>query len=258
MSLIKSYLSVLNEDTKKPSGVAADNTGELEGAEKAKSFPKSTGPESVSTPKPVEGPSQEDVTSEDSAPKAVKSESSNPFDVLYNKVLAQENWELEEEEEEQAEEEAMDFTGLGSAENHEGHEGHESEEEEESELEEEGLSKVLEHLKSAVEALSKLVEDADEDEGEDESLSEEGEMESMPVSEEGVEIEELKGTEDLTDKKKQEVKGAVPVSKGAATVVKGKEVDGEPSEFKCSEHLDDKKKQNVGGVKTGKFLFDQK
>jgi hypothetical protein len=247
MSLIKSYLSVLNEDTKKPSGVAADNTGELEGAEKAKSFPKSTGPESVSTPEPVEGPSQEDVKAEESAPKSVKAESTNPFDVLYSKVLAQENWELEEEEEEANAEHGseFEFAGLESPEGSEEHE----------EAEEEGLEAVLTHLKSAVEALERLVSGAEEEEGEEET--EETEESSVPMSEEGVEIEELKGTEDLSDKSKQEVKGAVPVSKGAATVVKGHEVNGKPTELKGTESLDDKKKQNVGGVKTGKFSFDQ-
>jgi hypothetical protein len=246
MSLIKSYLSVLNEDTKKPSNVVADITGELEGSEKAKNFVKDSGPEAnTAVVKPVEGPSQEDVKAEDSAPKAVKSESTNPFDVLYSKVLAQENWELEEEEEELVEAETenggeLGFPGLAAPEGTEEHE----------EAEEEGLEAVLAHLKGAVEALEKLVSGAEEEE-------EETEESSYPMNEEGVEIEELKGTEDLADKSKKEVKGAVPVSKGSATVVKGHEVDGKPSEFKGAEDLTDKKKQNVGGVKTGKSLFDQ-
>jgi hypothetical protein len=242
MSLIKSYLSVLNEDTKKPSNVVADITGELEGSEKAKNFVKDSGPEAnTAVVKPVEGPSQEDVKAEDSAPKSVKSESTNPFDVLYSKVLAQENWELEEEEEElEAETENGGELGFPSLESPEDTEEHE----------EEGLEGVLAHLKGAVEALEKLVSGAEEEE-------EETEESSYPMNEEGVEIEELKGTEDLADKSKKEVKGAVPVSKGSATVVKGHEVDGAPSEFKGAEDLTDKKKQNVGGVKTGKSLFDQ-
>lgn len=245
MSLIKSYLSVLNEDTKKPSNVVADITGELEGSEKAKNFVKDSGPEAnTAVVKPVEGPSQEDVKAEDSAPKSVKSESTNPFDVLYSKVLAQENWELEEEEEELGAGTEhggeLGFPGLASPEGTEEHE----------EAEEEGLEAVLAHLKGAVEALEKLVSSAEEDE-------EETEESSDPMTEEGVEIEELKGTEDLTDKSKREVKGAVPVSKGSATVVKGHEVNSKPTELKGTEDLTDKKKRDVGGVKVGKPLFDQ-
>jgi hypothetical protein len=250
MSLIKSYLSVLNEDTKKTSGVAADNTGELEGAEKAKTFVKDSGAEAnTKVEKPVDGPSQEDVTSEESAPKSVKAESTNPFDVLYNKVLAQENWELEEEEEEELVPSSEPFVGGDLKDELEAPEGSEEHEE----AEEEGLEAVVKHLKSAVEALEKLVSSAgsDEEEVEEESSEE-------AISEESAEIEELKGTEDLGDKKKQEVKGAVPVSKGAATVEKGKEVDGKPEELKGTEDLGDKKKQNVDGVKVGKPLFAQK
>jgi hypothetical protein len=249
MSLIKSYLSVLNEDTKKPSNVVADITGELEGSEKAKNFIKDSGPEAnVSVEKPVEGKSQADVTPEESAPKAVKSESTNPFDVLYNKVLAQENWELEEADEDESDDDngggELNFAGLSEPEGTVEHE----------KGEEEGLEAVLAHLKGAVEALEKLVSSAVSDE---EEVAE-------PVVPEAVEAEVLGHALKDVDKlaaglnKGHEVKGAVPVTKKAGSIVKGPKVDGKPTEFKHNpEELEDKGKQNVGGVTPGKSLFTQ-
>jgi len=255
MSLIKSYLSVLNEDTKKPSNVVADITGELEGSENAKNFIKDSGPEAnASVETPVEGKSQADVTPEESAPKAVKSESSNPFDVLYNKVLAQENWELEEAEEEEEGQDGheggeLEFAGLNEPEGTVEHE----------KGEEEGLEAVLAHLKGAVEALEKLVSSAVEDEGEVA-----GEEVAEPVVPEAVEAEVLGHALKDVDKlaaglnKGHEVKGAVPVTKKAGSIVKGPKVDGKPTEFKHNpEELEDKGKQNVGGVTPGKPLFAQ-
>ena len=255
MSLIKSYLSVLNEDTKKPSNVVADITGELEGSEKAKNFVKDSGPEAnVSVKKPVEGKSQADVTPEESSPKAVKSESTNPFDVLYNKVLAQENWELEEEEEEEEEEQndgELEFAGLGEPEGTAAHEAGE----------EEGLEAVLAHLKGAVEALEKLVTSATSDEEEVGGM--EGDV-AEPVVPEAVEAEvlghALKDSERLAAglTKGHEVKGAVPVTKKAGSVVKGPKVDGKPEVLKGNpDDLENKSKQNVGGVTPGKSLFAQ-
>jgi hypothetical protein len=256
MSLIKSYLSVLNEDTKKTSNVVADNTGELEGSEKAKNFVKDSGPDANCTVEtPVEGKSQADVTPEESAPKSVKSESTNPFDVLYNKVLAQENWELEEaeEEEEAGDDKPLEFAGLGEPEGTAAHEHGE----------ELGLEAVLAHLQGAVEALEKLVSSAVSDE-EEVTVGEEGSEVAEPVVPEAVEAEvlghALKDSEKLSAglTKGHEVKGAVPVTKKAGSVVKGPKVDGEPEELKGNpEELHDKSKQNVGGVTPGKSLFAQ-
>ena len=283
-SLMKSYLSVLNEDAKKGSGIAVDNTGELEGAENAKKFVKDSGPEHVKVTKPVAGPSQEDVKAKDAAPKAVKSESVNPFDVIINKVLANENWELEDDNGGGDAfgglkgPEDNDFSAgddaFGSTEGEEDAFGAEGEGEEE-----EGLAAVLTALKSAVEALEKVVnpEGVEGEEGEEEFPSAEGEEEegeeeensfpgsSAPVSEESVDAEELgtpikdseKLSKGMNSKSNQQVKGAVPVTKKKAVGIKPyKPTDG-PEAFNHESDLTDKKKQNVGGVTVGKSLFDQ-
>lgn len=276
---MKSYLSVLNEDTKKNSSVAADNTGELEGAEKAKKFVKDSGPEAVKTEKPVKGPHSEQDS--DSLPKSVSSESKNPFDLLYNKILAQEAFGEEEGD-------SLDFSGEIEDESGdemdfdmEGLEEPSEEEEEHEESEKEGLEAVLDHLKNAVSALESLIgEEENEEEGEEneeegeeneEGEEEEGEesdedMEGYPVSEESVEAEieghALVNKERLENKlnksSNQKVKNAVPVTKKKAQVTKGTRFDGKPEPFRSNpEELTKPSKHNVGGVKVGKGLFDQ-
>ena len=288
MSFINSYLSVLNEDTKKNSSVAVDNTGELDGAEKAKKFVKDSGPESVkNTETPVKGPHSEQDP--DALPKAVNSESKNPFDLLYNKVLAQEAFGEEEGD-------TLDFGGtsendLGEilppqdedGEEDFGLDTEEGEEEEGEEEEVEGLEAVLDHLKSAVEALETFLsdEEGEDEEGDDEAedLGElEDEMEDdmeddmeededeIPVSQESVDAE-IEGhalvnkdrlEKGLTNKAKQNVRGAVPVKKKKGLVTKGQKVDGKPQTLGGNPtDLTNRAKQNVGGVKVGKGLFDQ-
>lgn len=278
MSFIQSYLSVLNEDTtKKNSSVAVDNTGELEGAEKAKSLSKDSGPESVKeVEKPVKGPHSEQDA--DALPKAVSSESKNPFDLLYNKILAQEafgdeagdSFDFEGQIEDHGDNTGLDL-GMGEE------EGSEEGEEGEKEGEEHSLQSVLDHLKSAVEALEALAaheesEEGEEEEGEEgeeegsEDESEEGEAEEIPFTNEAVEaeveghalVDQEKLEKGLTKASSHTVKGAVPVTKKKAEVVKGKKVDGKPEELHADcESLTSKGKQNVGGVTAGKGLFDQ-
>jgi hypothetical protein len=256
MSLIKSYLSVLNEDKKSftSTGVAANQVGELEGA-KEKAHPSIDPTENVKDLEtPVDGPSQEDVTAEDSKPKAIKKESSNPFDVLYNKVLAQENWELEEQEEEDAEAEdaakADDvFAGVDAV-----------ADDKVSDDEEVGLEHVLNHLKNAIEALEKLVSGANNDLTDDivgeEDAGEEIKQEAVEAEVEGTALEdEEKLNHGLTKQGSRTVKGAVPAPKKAASVDKGKKVDGKPVPFKPTTDLTSPKNHNVGGVENGKFLF---
>ncbi len=281
MSFIQSYLSVLNEDTtKKNSSVAVDNTGELEGAEKAKSLSKDSGPESVKeVEKPVKGPHSEQDA--DALPKAVSSESKNPFDLLYNKILAQEafgdeagdTFDFEGQVEDHGDDAGLDFGIEGEEESEEGEEG-------EEEGEEHSLQSVLDHLKSAVEALEALAaheeseeeSEESEEEGEEgeeegsEDESEEGEAEEIPFTNEAVEaeveghalVDQEKLEKGLTKASSHTVKGAVPVTKKKAEVVKGKKVDGKPEELHADgESLSSKGKQNVGGVTAGKGLFDQ-
>jgi hypothetical protein len=272
-------MSILNEDKSfTSSGVAVDNTGELEGAEKAKvsSLPKKSGPEAVEVENPVKGPHSEQDS--DALPKTVSAESKNPFDLLYNKILAEEAFGDEEGD-------TFDFegeieggdSGLGGLgddieddlEAEEGTEEHE-------EGEEEGLEAVLDHLKNAVASLEKLVgsaeEDLDEvsdDEGEmdeDGLDSEEDEAEEVPVAEEAVEaeyeghalVDQEKLEKGLNKSSSQTVKGAVPVTKKKAENIKGKKADGKPEALSGNpEDLASKAKQNVGGVTAGKGLFEQ-
>jgi hypothetical protein len=266
---MKSYLSVLNEDTKKNSSVAADNTGELEGAEKAKKFVKDSGPEAVKTEKPVKGPHSEQDS--DSLPKSVSSESKNPFDLLYNKILAQEAFGEEEGESLDFSGEIEDESGNEMDFDMEGLEEPSEEEEETEESEKEGLEAVLDHLKNAVSALESLIgeeegEEETEEEGEEEGEEEEEGMDEYPVSEESVEAEieghALVNKERLENKlnksSNQKVKNAVPVTKKKAQVTKGTRFDGKPEPFRSNpEELTKPSKHNVGGVKVGKGLFDQ-
>jgi hypothetical protein len=274
MSFIQSYLSVLNEDTtKKNSSVAVDNTGELEGAEKAKSLSKDSGPESVKeVEKPVKGPHSEQDA--DALPKAVSSESKNPFDLLYNKILAQEafgdeagdSFDFEGKIEDHGDDTGLDLEMGDKEESEEG----------EEEGEEHSLQSVLDHLKSAVEALEALAaheeseeESEESEEGEEEGSedeSEEEEAEEIPFANEAVEaeieghalVDQEKLEKGLTKASSHTVKGAVPVTKKKAEVVKGKKVDGKPEELHADcESLTGKSKQNVGGVTAGKGLFDQ-
>ena len=268
---MKSYLSVLNEDTKKNSSVAADNTGELEGAEKAKKFVKNSGPEAVKTEKPVKGPHSEQDS--DSLPKSVSSESKNPFDLLYNKILAQEAFGEEDSD-------TLDFSGevedeAGDEMNFDMEDTDEPSEEEGEETEKEGLEAVLDHLKSAVAALESLIgeeeneegeEDMDMDMDEEDMDMDEEDMEGYPVSEESVEAEieghALVNKERLENKlnksSNQKVRNAVHVTKKKAQVTKGTRYDGKPEPFRSNpEELTKPSKHNVGGVKVGKGLFDQ-
>jgi hypothetical protein len=264
-------MSILNEDKSfTSSGVAVDNTGELEGAEKAKvsSVPKKSGPEAVEVENPVKGPHSEQDS--DALPKTVSAESKNPFDLLYNKILAEEafgdeegdTFDFEGEIEGQGDSDLGDFTDDLEAE--EGTEEHE-------EGEEEGLEAVLDHLKNAVASLEKLVgsaeEDLDEvsDEGEEE-LDTEDEGEEVPVAEEAVEaeyeghalVDQEKLEKGLNKASSHTVKGAVPVTKKKAENIKGKKADGKLEALSGNpEDLASKAKQNVGGVTAGKGLFEQ-
>jgi hypothetical protein len=268
-------MSILNEDKSfTSSGVAVDNTGELEGAEKAKvsSVPKKSGPEAVEVEKPVKGPHSE--VESDALPKAVNAESKNPFDLLYNKILAEEAF---------GDEEGDTFDFEGEIEDH-GDKDHEDFEhdlespegtEEHEEGEEEGLEAVLDHLKNAVASLEKLVSSAKDDlddvsdEGEmdeDDLDSEEDEGEEVPVAEEAVEaeyeghalVDQEKLEKGLNKSSNHTVKGAVPVTKKKAEVTKGKKADGKLETLSGNpEDLASKAKQNVGGVTAGKGLFEQ-
>jgi len=279
MSLMKSYLNVLNEDkatTFTSSGIADETkkiVGDLPGA-KENSKPKNKATEKVAKEieAPVKGPHSEQDS--ESLPHKVEEKTRNPFDLLFNKIISEEeikDLDMEDNFEASPEGDSFDFnTEIEDQDETDGEEDEFSSEEEE----EVSLHTVLNHLKSAVEALEQLAGEEESEESEGEELGEEeleeeedldGEsegddtMDGGPMTEEATEIEELGSCEDLSDKSKQTVKGAVPVSKKKGEATKGVKTTGkfEPLSSSEGESLTSKSKQNVGGVTVGKSLFDQ-
>jgi hypothetical protein len=188
MSLLNAYNQILNE---------SKNSQEVKGStlkpgqDLASGFKvnKQEGPK-------VDSPKEDKEHSVDGQnngePKKLKKESTNPFDAIYNKILARENWEAEEEANEQP--------GFGSPTNHDSFEfsGDQASGEGEIEPSEEGeegeaghpMEEVLNALKAAVEALEKVVggsqEDEEDEEGEDEEDEDHKDSET-PEFEEGEE-----------------------------------------------------------------------
>ena len=225
--------------------------------------------------KPTTGLSQ---GAEPSKPKPlnVKFEAKNPFDDLFNKVLAQENlgWEGEAQADEEDPNTSLSFagdtsTGEGEVEMGEG----EGEEGEEEGGEGDPMQEVLDALKAAVSALERVLGSEEEEEeplqeeGEESEESEEGgeggeeetPMEAVDAEEVGhalVDLEKLAAS--LNSPKSQVVKGAVPVNKSKAQVPKGGKHDGSLSELgDQSDKLENKKNNDTGLVKTGKTIFEQ-
>lgn len=297
MSSINSYLKVLQE--KNGSGVVGGNIKPgadiIEGGDKQ----GHGGPcECDGIEEPKKGLSVSDKDGEPKAAKEYKESTVDLFTSVYNKIIKEEeNWEsLADKEDESKEGEELSFTGDSDSGEGEidlsGEEGDES-----GEATPEGMEEVLDALKAAVSALSKVLgkdeedlEDLEEEDemgeggsegeggeggeggdlgGGDESNSL-GDM-SAPESSDGIKAEEVdaeilghslidldKLAASLTSPKSQVVKGAVPVTKGKAQTTKGAKVDGKPSELSGDpEELEDKKKQDVGGVTQGKTIFEQ-
>jgi hypothetical protein len=265
MSLVKSYLSVLEE--KDGSGIVSGTeklVGDLPG--KTKEHMSANKVEGVEAP--VDGPhSQQDPEAE---LKEVKGESTNPFDALYNKVVEEENWNYETEAEEPFKNETsgpeeVDFDFQVGA------------DDANDDMPPEGLEAVLSHLKSAVEALENLVssEKEGEKEGEEEDMEEEGmdmvdeeeydyedDNETLPEAVEAeIEghalVDQEKLSKGMNKPSSFAVKGAVPVAKGKSQVPKGAKVNGKPQPFTTKPETLTTKQNNVGGVKVGKALFDQ-
>lgn len=284
MSLIKSYLEVLNEDKAKTftsSGVA-DETKKLVGkafgndeSEKHKAPEKGYGAdENADVEEPVKGPHSENDS--ESLPHELHVSSvQNPFDALLNKILSEEDitdGDFEDDFEGSEDGESFDFnTAVDDQDSTEGELDDEAHEEEGEEL---SLHTVIDHLKSAVEALEKLAEhegaeaETHEDEA-DEDFSDgtfgknhDEDEEEEEVSEEATEIEELHPSEDLTDHKNQAVKGTTVTKKPGskkAEVTKGVKPTGKyvPNNNK-GEHLQKKSSQDAKGVKANNTpLFDQ-
>jgi hypothetical protein len=186
MSLTNAYEQVLKESSSAVAGDSKKPGKPYFGGETPKDVIDSR--ENVEgLEEPKKGPSQTDKEGEPK-PLKTKHESLNPFDVLYNKVLAQENWEAEEEAgEEMGGPENLDLSFSGDTESGEGEIGAD-EEGEEGEDSGDPMVQVLDALKAAVAALEKVV--GGEEEGEDEEdLDFEGEGDSEGADE-GAEDEE--------------------------------------------------------------------
>ena len=297
--LTSAYLKVINENASngkvegqslKVGAAFGDSSNE----KNVKSFQKDTGTDKVKgeIENPEEAPAELTTAGSESEPKEVKKgekltlkDSKNPFDALYNKIISEDAFDFSTEDNTLTPD--SDFggpEGIGSSHEEEGHEmGDEDEdygdEEESEEGEHEDLESLVSQLKELVGKLESHLEGHMEHEegeegdelGEDEEGydEEEEDGESFPphsdeeeVNEESVEIEELSNEKglSLTNKPSHTVKGAVPVKKKKASVVKGPKVTGKPEEFKNEagvSSLQAKSSIDAKGVKVGKFAVDQ-
>jgi len=292
MSLLNAYTQILNESGK---------DHEVKGAvKKGQDFASGLKVNKQEGPK-VESPKEDKEHSVDGenngVPKKLAKESSNPFDAIYNKILAQENWEAEEEANEQPnfgsptghDSNNMEFSGDNSS--------GEGEVELTDDSDEHPMSQVLSALKAAVEALEKVISPESGEEGEGEEEGEEGEEHEEDESDEeekeehqefGESTEEDDDDDDdededgdvkkeevdaqvlghalidleklaasLTSPKNQVVKGAVPVNKGKAQVPKGVKTTPRPTELKGKGESLQSKKVDTGYVKKDKNWYDQ-
>jgi hypothetical protein len=264
--MIDAYTQVLSEGKSLPSQAVKGFSHKVGENVAGKNEPANDPTEKADLEKPSED-KKHSVSSTDGQLKKLK-ENSNVFDALYEKILAQENWEAEDDA--SGEQDSLMFSTAPGVEG--GLEGEEEGEgEEESEEEGDPMSEVLSALKAAVAALEKVVGASEEGEEEGQELEEEeADSDSEESSEdepnmEAVEAEELgtalvdleKLSASLTSPKSQVVKGAVPVSKAKAQVPKGPKVDGTPSELKGDPEKLENKKNDTGGVRTGKGWYEQ-
>jgi hypothetical protein len=267
--LATAYLKVIEEETS--SGVV-DSTksqvgktfGDKESEKKAhETFPKHSTEKVEGEMEDVEE-APEELTSDGATGELekVKAESSNPFDVLYNKIINEEMFDFSTEDNS-----LEPSAKMGSDESLEEFDD-ESDENESNEVTVTLDREMAQKLHDVLMAVLGM-------ESEEESEEEDEEMEDMMDSEEEEEDDEVKEAVEaeyhghaLVDQEKlekgmtkhsnMEVKGAVPVSKKKAEVVKGKKADGKPE--KCTdnpEELTSKSKVDTGGVRVGKSLFDQ-
>lgn len=274
MSLMKSYLNVLNEDkatnftssgiadeTKKQVGKAFGN----EESEKNKAPEKNYGGEEnvkSEVEEPVKGPHSENDS--ESLPHKLESVK-NPFDLLFNKIISEEDMHDGMEDGFEGSDDGESFDFNTSVEDQDENDGDMEDEDESEEGEEESLHTVLDHLKAAVEVLERLANHEageSEEEESDEDFDMEDESEEVPVAEEATEMEEFHASEDLTQHNNQVVKGTTVTKKPSgkkAEVTKGVKPTGkwEPYNNK-GEVLQKKSSQDAKGVKANNTpLFEQ-
>ena len=286
--LANAYLKVITESSddltskdQKVNGYSP-KIGQAFGDDKnAKKIQAKTGPEDSEGTEDVEDPKEADSRlsagkENDGTPRKLN-DSKNPFDALYNKIISEEgimDFSTDAENPEDSSfEPNEDEDHEESDEFGEGEEGEEGEEDEVSFTLPRELAERLHEVLGSV--LGGGEDEEESEEGEDQEFGgEEGEGEfgggedEEESSQEGAkpfgeatELEELspeKG-KTLTKKSNYSVKGAVPVTKKkAVTPATGKGFDGKLKPHTTSGAVSklQSKKQDTGGVKTGKFLFD--
>lgn len=272
--LANAYLKVLEEGV--PSSEVKGTTTKPSDApfgDKKSNIVKKVAPKSATENADSEMEDVEEAPAElqqkDGGAKKLKGESNNPFDVLYNKILE--------------EEEAFNFsTEDNSLQPDSSFDMNSSEDEDlqefDDETEEEGeevtitlnreLAEKLHEVLSSILSSEETEEESEEGEfGEDEEGTEEIEAEETEEVKEAVEAEVLghaivdceKLNKGLNNPSNDEVKGAVPVTKkNAESPSVGKGSDGQLKQHSTDAAVSklQSKKQDVGGVKVGKTLFD--
>lgn len=268
--LAKAYLKVLEEETS--SGVV-DSTksqvgktyGDSESEKKAKETVPASSTEKVEkdVEDAEEAPAELTSAGADGELKAVKTEASNPFDALYNKVLNEEMFDFSTED--NSLEPSMDDMPEMDQNEEEGEEESEEEGEEVTVTLDREMAQKLHDVLMAVLGNEESEEESEEEVEDIEDIEdmEEGEEEEVKEAVEAevhghALVDQEKLEKGMTKHSNMEVKGAVPVSKKKAEVVKGKKADGTPE--KCTdnpEELTHSNKIDTGGVRVGKSLFDQ-
>jgi hypothetical protein len=275
--ITKAYLTML-EESDKSSGIVGSTksqVGKIFGDETTLPDSDCT-TDNVDLETPEEAPAEltsKGATGEPKPMKKTKTESLNPFDALYNRVLNEEGqfgFSTEEDNTLEPPDEGVE----GESDFEMGEESDESEESDEVTLtiDRETAQKLVDILNSVLGEGEEEEEEQTEDEMFDDSDSE-SDVEDLESSDEdedpfkeSVDAEELghalvkdldKGH--LTNKKSKEVKGAVPVSKKSAQSSTIKGADGKIQKHSTEGAISKLtgKNNNVGGVKVGKGLFDQ-
>lgn len=272
--LAQAYLKVIEEETS--SGVV-DSTksqvgktfGDGESEKKAKQTAPASSTENADKDLDDAKEAEAELTSAGATGelKAVKAESNNPFDALYNKVLSEDAFDFSTADNSLEPSNDMSFGG---------EESDEMEDESEEDSNEvtltidrdlaEKLHEVLMSVLGSEESEDELedIEDMDDESEEDleEVESEEDDEEVKEAVEAEVHghalVDQEKLEKGMTKHSNMEVKGAVPVSKKKAEVVKGSKATGKPEKMTGNpEELTSKSKVDAGGVQVGKSLFDQ-
>lgn len=289
--LAKAYLKVLTEasddlqNTKDPAvpdfspEVGDAPYGDTKGKKNVQTFYKDSGPNDDDLETPEKAPA--DLQQQDGALKknTVSYESSNPFDLLYNKILSEEG-------------EMMDFATGDKPEDSTFEPSEEKSDDDMDEFGDEGeddgendkvtITLDRDLAEKLYEALGDIIHGGEEEEeGEEENPFGEDEFGGEEEGEEGSGGEELSKESFVIDdaevcgnslvdqetlekgmnkKSNFEVKGAVPVKKKTAQTPKtGKGHDGKLKPFSTEpgvSKLTSKSSFDAGGVKVGNYLFD--